>query len=172
MNSNVILFNYKNLKGEENKFTISVHKVFKYHFSGMDIETDKYRTFRKDRVVEYFDNTEDVLDRYPVEEFKISGGGNKTFGINTNNPDKLLEVCFTGFKKADKERLTALALENNLYVAKDVTVNLGILVCGYNAGPKKIERAVNSAMKVEIMDETEFLHFLETGEVQADLDQR
>lgn len=169
MNSNVISFDYKNLKGEENNFTVGVYKVFKYHFSGVDIETDKYRTFRKDRVIRYFDNAEDILDSYPVEKFKASGDGNKTFGVNTNNPDKLLEVCFTGFKKADKERLTALASKNNLYVAKDVTVNLGILVYGYNAGPKKIERAVNSAMQVEIMGETAFLNFLETGEVQVKL---
>lgn len=167
--SNVIHFTYKNLNNEEKDFSIGINKVFEHHFAGMDIERNKYLTFRKDRVAEYKDNAEALLATYPVEPFKTSGGGNKTFGVNTNNPDKLLEVCFTGFKKADKERLTALAKEKKLYVANDVTINLGILICGYNAGPKKIERAVNSAMQVEIMDEEEFLHFLETGEVQADL---
>lgn len=163
--NNIVHFIYENLNDEKKKFSISINKVFEHHFAGKDIERNKYLTFRKDRVVEYKDNTEKLLATYPVEPFKTSGGGNKTFGVNTNNPNKLLEVCFTGFKKADKERLTALAKEKKLYIANDVTINLGILICGYNAGPKKIERAVNSAMQVEIMDEEDFLHFLETGEV-------
>lgn len=163
MSNNIISFTYKNLRDEVSDFTIGIHKVFEYHFSGINIETSKYHTFRKDRVVEYKDSADSILATYPIEPFKSSGG--KTYGLNNKNPEKLLEVCFTGFKKADKERLTTLSIENKLYVAKDVTVNLGILVCGYNAGPKKIERAVNSAKTVEIMDEQEFLHFIETGEI-------
>lgn len=165
--SNVIRFVYKNLNNETKEFAVGINKVFEYHFAGIDIERDKYLTFRKDRVVEYRDNAKEILATHPIEPFKTGGGGNKTFGVNTNNPDKLLEICFTGFKKADKERLIALAKEKKLYVANDVTINLGILICGYNAGPKKIERAVNSAMQVEIMDEEEFLHFVDTGEIQT-----
>ncbi len=164
---NTIRFIYKNLSNEVKEHTLGVAKVFTHHFSGQDLIANRYKVYRKDRVVEYLDNAEEVLALYPIEPFKSPSGGGTT-GINPHNPGNLLEVCFTGFRKADKERLTKLAQENRLYVARDVTVNLGILVCGYNAGPKKIERAVNSAQKVEIMNEEEFLHFVETGEVSGE----
>ena len=75
----------------------------------------------------------------------------------------LFEVCFTGFKKADKERLTTLATENKMFVRSSVTQNLQVLCCGYNAGPTKVTAA---RMKgVLILDEEQFLHMTSTGEV-------
>lgn len=82
----------------------------------------------------------------------------------SNNPKvNLFEVCFTGFKKDDKERLISLATDNKMSVRTSVTQNLQVLCCGYNAGPKKVDAA---RMKgVVILDESQFQLLVETGEV-------
>ncbi|MBS7819030.1 hypothetical protein [Wohlfahrtiimonas chitiniclastica] len=158
-----ISFIYRNIKGEEKHWTILLLKVFPNHFSGKELGTDAYKTFKKERVVSYDANASAIIEAWPIEPYKNK---QTIASIKSYNPNELFEVCFTGFKKADKERLISLAKEKNMYVAADVTNNLGALVCGYNAGPKKIEKAINSATKVEIMDESEFLHFITTGEVK------
>ena len=158
-----ISFIYRNIKGEEKHWTILLLKVFPNHFSGKELGTDAYKTFKKERVVSYDANASAIIEASPIEPYKNE---QTIASIKSYNPNELFEVCFTGFKKADKERLISLAKEKNMYVAADVTNNLGALVCGYNAGPKKIEKAINSATKVEIMDESEFLHFITTGEVK------
>lgn len=164
--SNVIHFIYKNLGNEVKEFSVGIDKVYDYHFAGIDLDNDRYKTFRKDSVIEYLNDAEAVFSNFPTLPSKKPSERTKT---RIENDDNLFEVCFTGFKKADKDRLIALAKENKMYVVTKVTVNLAALVCGYNAGPKKIEQAINSSGDVEIMNEEEFLHFLETGEVQADL---
>lgn len=161
---NTIRFIYKNLSNEIKEQTVGVAKVFTHHISGQDLNANRYKVYRKERIIEYLDNSEEILAQYPVEPSKYVTPRSSA-GKGRHNPNNLLEVCFTGFRKADKERLIKLAKESRLYVVQDVTINLGILVCGYNAGPKKIERALNSANQVEIMNEEEFLHFIETGEV-------
>lgn len=160
---------YRNLRNEVKTYTINITKVYEYHIAGVDTANNRHKTFRRDQILEYSDNFKEVLDRFEVEPSKLVARKPRgTTGTGKQyNPDQLMEVCFTGFRKADKERLIALAEESKLYVTSRVTLNLGILVCGYNAGPKKIEDAIKSANKVEIMEEDEFLHFLETGEVKG-----
>ncbi|WP_143691372.1 hypothetical protein [Wohlfahrtiimonas larvae] len=165
MMDKILKFKYKNVKGEEHYFEIYLIKSFEYYFTGRTLDTDEYKTFKKERVIEYGDDSKSILDQCPIDASKVA---DNSFGfIKSYNPDLLFEVCFTGFKKADKTRLTEIAQNNNMYIASDTTANLGALVCGYNAGPKKIERALNNARTVEIMDEDEFLHFIETGEVKS-----
>jgi DNA ligase (NAD+) len=50
-------------------------------------------------------------------------------------------VCFTGFSALEKEELEALALQSGDHVTASVTKKLGLLVCGDNAGPSKLEKA-------------------------------
>ena len=77
--------------------------------------------------------------------------------------EKKVEVCFTGFNLTGKATLGALAEEAGLQVVKSVTRNLGLLVCGPNAGPKKLEKAAEQGTAV--VDAAEFERFLETGEI-------
>ena len=73
------------------------------------------------------------------------------------------DVCFTGFKKADKELLIEVAEAHSMTVRSSVTQNLQMLCCGYNAGPSKVNAA---RMKgTIIIDEESFVHFIETGEI-------
>lgn len=117
------------------------------------------RTFRKDRILEY------ILDRNEIEtklKYHIANSPPPTNTIK-RNPENKLEVCFTGFKKADKERLNSLAKSWDLYVRPSVTSKLAILCCGYNAGPTKMEKARHQG--VMVLSECQFDLFLKTGEV-------
>jgi len=75
------------------------------------------------------------------------------------HPDKL-QICFTGFTKERRDYLEELA--NNidmLWVTKQAGKNLKILVCGNNAGPKKIDQAIEN--KATIWNEGNFLEWIE-----------
>lgn len=77
--------------------------------------------------------------------------------------DDRLQICFTGFGASKKEELANLATRHNFKVVSSVTKHLDFLCGGENAGPKKIEKA--EAQGVEYLDEKQFLHLIETGEV-------
>ncbi|MDQ2108619.1 MULTISPECIES: hypothetical protein [unclassified Vibrio] len=84
------------------------------------------------------------------------------------NPTRLsrpdtMDVCFTGFSKSDKAELYELAELNGMIVRKEVTVYLDVLCYGYNAGPKKLEKAMEQG--VMILSRPQFETMIETGEV-------
>lgn len=74
-------------------------------------------------------------------------------------------VCFTGFPTERKQELTDIAYDNRLQVVQSVTQKLNYLVCGINAGPKKMEKARSQG--VSVMTEFSFLNMLDTGEVSC-----
>ncbi|MHC9057766.1 BRCT domain-containing protein [Pantoea sp. y20] len=144
-----------------------------------------YRTFKCERVIDFFDSFEDaesfvteILINNPLE-FNLSVAKQHTRGKNYSrycSPGMYqpldfsgpLQICFTGFKKEDKERLAKLAKDKGMIVRSDVTVNLHLLCGGYNAGPKKLEVAQKKGTM--ILHEAEFLSLLETGELPDDYD--
>ena len=77
-----------------------------------------------------------------------------------------LEICFTGFKAQDKNTLTKIAESNGMIVRSNVTNQLSILCCGYNAGPAKVGRARHQGVKV--LSESQFHSLIETGEIPVD----
>ena len=73
----------------------------------------------------------------------------------TNKPKDMRDtVCFTGFTLTEKTELERLAEAKNMRVVDQVNMGLHFLVCGPNAGPKKLEKA--SAQSVAIMSDTDF----------------
>ncbi len=82
-----------------------------------------------------------------------------------NAKDNRLQVCFTGFSPTKKEELVNLAHDNRFKVMTDVTKKLDYLVGGENPGPKKIEKA--EAQDVPLLNEQQFIHLIETGEVPS-----
>lgn len=71
---------------------------------------------------------------------------------------KLPQICFTGFKDSEKEKLSQLAKQVGLEVKDCVTKNLVILVTGDNAGPSKIAKA--KAQGCTIFPEDGFMDYL------------
>ena len=82
-----------------------------------------------------------------------------------NRENLLLEVCFTGFSASDKKELIAAAEQAGVIVRKAVTSRLSLLVCGSNAGPKKMEQAQQHLIPL-VIGKKSFYEFLETGEIE------
>ena len=128
-----------------------------------DLIENKNKTFKRSNILSKHKNFEDaVKEALKIQKLhKIIPRNNtdKKFA----NPDKKLEVCFTGFSKKDKENLIELAKKNDLFVRTEVTKKLGLLVCGDNAGPSKIKKA--SEMNIpKVFGEVGFNDYLVSGE--------
>ncbi|MFJ1231391.1 BRCT domain-containing protein [Yersinia proxima] len=157
-------FVYVNSKGE-----VSPHHIAKFvhkddYFQGYSIDKRSYRTFRKDRVLEMFD------DKSQLPPLVSTSHDGETFNSKLLNDSKnkvakvsKIEICFTGFNKEEKDRLTELAKNNGLDVKSGVTSKLYFLCCGENAGPRKIELA--NGKGVFLITSEQFEHFIETGEI-------
>ena len=151
-------FIYINARRVINAYSIYQVSESELHLQGICSRSNSLKTFRKDRLLKECSSLEEavsLLSDYPVSEHE--------FLISKPKKANLFEVCFTGFKKDDKERLTSVAIENKMSVRSSVTQNLQVLCCGYNAGPTKVSAA---RMKgIVILDEFQFLHMLNTGEI-------
>lgn len=157
----IIYFVYIDSKLNVSAFALKNPSYTDIYFQGFSPSAHGYRTFRRDRLIESFDSFEEAQAH---AEFIAP-----TLDTTLYSPQKTrcttgaFEVCFTGFKKSDKERLMNKALEANMIVRTDVTVNLHFLCFGYNAGPKKMELA---RMKgTTVLDEQQFISLIETGEL-------
>ncbi|CAI0698749.1 BRCT domain-containing protein [Serratia ficaria] len=167
----VIYFVYINAKKQLSAYEIASPSYTEKYVQGISLSDSGYRTFRKDRFIKTFDNFDDAksyadvisvgFDCTPLFPNEQRRDSSRKYDAPVF--DGALEVCFTGFKKGDKERLVESASKANMIVRGDVTVNLHILCYGYNAGPKKMELA---RMKGSIvLDEQQFITLIETGEI-------
>ncbi|EEO27205.1 WYL domain-containing protein [Oxalobacter paraformigenes] len=57
-------------------------------------------------------------------------------------------VLFTGFKAADRAELEAMVPQIGWHVRKSVSQTVDIVVAGYNAGPKKVQQAIDLGIQV------------------------
>lgn len=157
--TNNLLFVYVNSKGFVNIQAIDdVYQNDEYiqGISLLERDEGKIKTFRKDRVLGYF-NTTDEAQNFIDES--ISSG----FLIPAAPKHETFDICFTGFKKERRTELESLATQQNMLVRKSVTKSLKLLCYGYNAGPTKIKNA--REMGILILGESQFIRFLETGDI-------
>ncbi len=146
---NDVTFAYTDAKGVHSQRHIRNPKRDEHYLRGYDLDEKGPRTFRLDRI----DWNGEVP---PVEVVKSLKPGRVV--------DDRLSVHFTGFRRDEPlPRLQKTAEEAGLWVCKSVVSGLNFLVMGYNAGPSKIKKATQQGSV--LMDEDEFLWFLETGEV-------
>lgn len=68
--------------------------------------------------------------------------------------EAVLDVCFTGFAAATKAQLVAAAKAAGMTVRPSPSVRLTYLVCGGNAGPAKVQAALD--VGASILDEAGF----------------
>ncbi len=169
-----IRFIYRDADGNISYRDIANVSKTEEYVQGYCTQTNGFRTFRKNRVLEYIDEETDVDDRLnyhiasqPLPE-KQSPKRSKERSLRNSSPRlsntfNAPEICFTGFKKEDKVRLAELAELSGMFVCASVTSQLVYLCCGYNAGPKKIEKSRYQGSI--ILSESQFLELLETGEI-------
>ena len=121
------------------------------------IHNGKLKTFRKDRIL--YENADPACLEHEIERLLQSG----TIEVQKPKVKPLLEVCFTGFSKDEKETLSKLAESKQCLVRKSVTVDLDVLCYGDNAGPAKIRNARNKG--ILILEKDAFRMLIETGEI-------
>lgn len=146
---------YVNAKGDVKPYELA--EVSENDTYIQAIHDGKLKTFRQDRVV--FEG-----DDYSSLEEGITNLLSAGY-IEVQEPKikPLLEICFTGFGKVEKERLSRFAESLQCLVRKSVTTDLDVLCYGKNAGPTKMRDARNKGILV--LNEEEFCMLLETGEI-------
>ncbi|MFP2768351.1 hypothetical protein [Oceanisphaera sp. KMM 10153] len=149
------VFTYCNAKGHLGAYEIANFSESAEHYQGFLTDGGGIRTFRKDRVIEYFDNLKAAQAGIP-ESYSPPE-------IIKPKKQSLPTICFTGFKKDLKAQLCNQAEAADIGVRTGVSGSLSYLCCGPNAGPVKLENA--RAAGALVLSELQFLSMLETGEV-------
>ena len=156
---------YKNRFNEVKPYAVLIIEESEKFLTVYDFSEEKVKTFKPEWVLdstpslsEAFATSERIQEKYEIIP------RNKT-GRHFANTEKYLEVCFTGFPKAEKERLTQLAKDNDLFVRTGIAQTLGLLVCGETSGWAKLKKASELHIP-KVYGAEGFEKFLETGEVE------
>lgn len=125
------------------------------YVQGYCVESGGFRTFRKDRVLDYLSGHEGLGNPRPAPPPKPRKGA-------SGGP----EIVFTGFAAAQKTHLQQLAAEKGMVVRKGVTVGLTYLCAGPTAGPSKLKDAREQGCI--ICSQAQLYQLWETGELPDD----
>lgn len=164
MNTENRLFIYQDAKGNvTSREVVNISDTDEY-IQGICLKSNALRTFRKDRILENITDISSMDEKLKYHQANAPRPKNSScYSSRSRNTTGKPEVCFTGFKKAEKDKLVEVAKLSEMFIRSSVTKNLDFLCCGYNAGPKKIEKARHQG--VIALSEKQFRTMLETGEV-------
>ena len=157
---------YRNRYNEVKAYSLQLVKESEDRFDAAQTDTGQIKTFIKDNILADSFASFDSADKEAKilqKNYELNFPQRMPSRDDWNNKEGKFEVCFTGFRKADKERLEVMAAEAKFKVRSKPTKGLGLLVCGYNAGPSKVAEAIR--MSVPVVYEIEgFIDYLENGE--------
>ncbi|MBR7777387.1 BRCT domain-containing protein [Undibacterium rugosum] len=151
----ILRFVYRNAAGELSHRELTQWTEVGHYIKGFSTGNSAIRTFRKDRIVEYFDNAVAFLEQ-PHGQPPPRLAKEKT-------ADQRPQILFTGFARALRADLEEKSNIHGLHVSQSVTKSLAYLCVGPNAGPSKVEKA--RSQHVYILDEAQLHILLETGEL-------
>lgn len=142
------------------------------HIQGWCLRNGSPRTLRVDHILDIHNSIQEAEAFFKEAEAKLTECNfefevGRSANASRYSSPETLDICFTGFKKTDKGELTALAKDNGMAVRGEVTKHLDILCYGYNAGPKKLEKAMSQG--VMILNKHQLETMIETGEVPEDV---
>lgn len=163
MNNKNIKFIYRDSRGNITAREVGNISETEDYIQGICLKANSLRTFRKDRILEELSDFRNAGER--IEYFIENNPpvSQKSSSSRRSNNGSNPEVCFTGFKKNEKDELNKLAESSGMFVRSSVTCNLDFLCCGSNAGPKKIEKSRHQG--VVVLNSSQFKFMLETGEI-------
>jgi len=157
---------YKNRFNEVKPYTVHILETTSAAYEVLDLNAGYEKTFNKENLLGTFPTFEQASTFARNEQKKYSVHVPKKIGANFGSPENKMEICFTGFKRADKEQLIALAERTGFHVRTSVVKRLSALICGYNAGPKKVELAKKYGVTI-VEGKEAALDFLGTGEIST-----
>jgi NAD-dependent DNA ligase len=160
-------FVYVNAQGVVDKYHLINTISSGDYLQGVSLESNtRYKIFRKDRVLKMFSSVGSLKYFIIDDEILLAGKDLISKRKGSSHSHNKLEICFTGFAKAEKESLIDKATAAGMQVRDGVAKNLHFLCCGYNAGPKKIESAREKGVLIIVA--SQFSHMIETGEIPID----
>lgn len=154
-------FIYEKSDGDIEGYHVVNVSVSDHHLQGVALPKKQFRTFRIDRILAMF-NSENELVSADVPSMLNSSSSRATKPLPKQSTGKS-EIAFTGFSKADRDRLEAQAESAGLTIKKDVTKRLSYLCCGPNAGPTKTAKARDAGALA--LTEKQFIDLITTGEL-------
>ncbi len=144
----MLYFHYRDSKGLLSRRQLRNPSDDGFYLRGYDLESKGVKTFRKDRIICFFDQAcdeyltvESVADHKPI------------YRAHAAHADYTFEICFTGFSDKEKKSLTQQATQANMKVVQSVTVRLNFLCIGPNAGYKKMLKAEEQGVILITTDE-------------------
>lgn len=153
----VLKFDYEDAKGNVSTREVSHWKDDGWLLTGICSSDNRRKTFRRDRIQSVHEGFA-TLKPISMPQHLVD----RAITASKKRSDSL-EILFTGFLKARKAELEAVAAESGMRVCKTVTIGLSFICGGPTAGPKKLRDA--QAKGVPVLDESDYLKLLETGEV-------
>lgn len=154
-------FIYEKSDGNIEGYHVVNISISDHYLQGIALPKKQFRTFRIDRIVAMF-NSENELLAADVPSL-LDSPRLKPSNNFTKQSTGRAEIAFTGFSKANRERLEMQAEEAGLTIKKDVTKRLTYLCCGANAGPTKTAKAREAGALA--LTEQQFIDLLNTGEL-------
>lgn len=150
----LLSFSYKDSQGRVSDRELTHWKETSTYIQGRVGEDAFYRTFRKDRVLEYYKGAHQLL----MEQAPLPPVFSASLPTDVRG-----QILFTGFKADERASLEALAQAKGLRVVKTPTKGLAFLCAGYNAGWTKVKAAVDKG--AFILSSAQLLEMLETGDI-------
>lgn len=133
-------FDYTNAEGEIKRRALTGWAEEGHYVVGNDtLANGVWRTFRKDRITQYFNGC-DALLKTPFEAGPPPRPA-KSKNANPTPRDDRPQILFTGFGSARRSALEASCDAGGLAVVKSVTQNLVFVCTGPNAGAAKVSKA-------------------------------
>lgn len=150
----LLRFIYSDGQGARSERLLTQWNENSRYIQGRSEENGLPKTYRKDRIVEFLEGEELLLgDAAPLAPAPTP----KT------QSDQRAQILFTGFLKAERAELEALAAAHWLRVMSGPGKLLAFLCCGLTAGPTKISKAQEAG--AFILDSAGLRHLLDTGEI-------
>ncbi len=164
----ILKFNYRDAKGRISLRALVQWTEKSTHIQGRTDEDTFPKTYRKDRVIEYLQGQDLLLnDAAPPapkpKPLDIAIAATATRPDPKPTIDGQSQIVFTGFNAFIREELEQIAEDFGLRVMKTPGKYLTFLCYGDNAGPAKVEKAL--AAGAFIIDSEEFLSMIQTGEL-------
>lgn len=156
---------YKNRFNEVKAYSVELTKELEDRFEAAQTDTGQGKTFIKDNILaDSFTSFESADKEAKIlqKNYELKLPKRMPSRDGWNNKEGKFEVCFTGFRKKDKEHLEVLAKDAGFKIRTKPTTGLGLLVCGYNAGPSKVAQAAKMAVPV-VYEIEGFIDYLENG---------
>ncbi|EWH03720.1 hypothetical protein [Halomonas sp. BC04] len=150
-------FEYQDAKGNVTTRELVNWKDDGWLLKGFSAFNDAFRTFRGDRVIQFHSGGDHLKPR-PMRQRLVERAIAATKALNDN-----LEILFPGFAKDRRAQLEAAATEAKIQVRKTVTQAYFFIFADPNAGPTKLRKAQGQG--VSVLDESDFLWLLQTGEM-------